>query len=58
LAKRSAKPQRRNFTIDAFESPTANNLYIYDPSVSSSVSPTATKQDGRSITTGALIEAS
>ena len=41
-----------------YESPAADNLYIYDSSVSSSVSPTATQEGGRSITTGALIAAS
>ena len=41
-----------------YESPTTNNLYIYNPSVSSSVSPTASQQGGLSVTTGALIEAS
>ena len=37
---------------------TSHNLYIYDPDVSSSVSPTASQQSGLSVTTGALLEAS
>ena len=41
-----------------YESPSANNLYVYDPSVSSSVSPAASQKAGRSLTAGALIEAS
>jgi phosphate transport system substrate-binding protein len=41
-----------------YESGTPNNLYIYDPNVSSSVSPAGYQQSGLSLTTGALIEAS
>lgn len=41
-----------------YEAPALNNLYIYDPSVSSSVSPTGSELGGLSVTTGALIEAS
>lgn len=41
-----------------YESANTKNLYIYDPNVSSSVSPTASQQNGVSVTTGALIEAS
>ena len=41
-----------------YESANANSLYIYDPNVSSNVSPTASQQDGLSLTTGALIKAS
>ncbi len=41
-----------------YESGTPNNLYIYDPNVSSSVSPAGSEQSGLSLTTGALIEAS
>lgn len=40
-----------------YDTPSVNNLYIYDPDVSSAVSPTASQQSGRSITIGALIEA-
>ena len=35
----------------------ANCLFIYDPDVSSSISPTASQKGGSSVTTGALIEA-
>jgi phosphate transport system substrate-binding protein len=41
-----------------YEGANANSLYIYDPNVSSNVSPTASQQDGLSLTTGALIKAS
>ncbi len=41
-----------------YVSATPNNLFIYDPNVSSSVSPTASQQSGLSLTTGALIGAS
>ncbi len=41
-----------------YESPSANNLYVYDPSVSSKVSPAASQKSGLSLTAGALIEAS
>ncbi len=41
-----------------YESPTANTLFIYNPSVSSSVSPAGSQQGGLSVTTGALISAS
>ncbi len=41
----------------SYETANTNSLYIYDPNVSSSVSPTASQQDGLSVTTGALIEA-
>ena len=41
----------------SYETANTNSLYIYDPNVSSSVSPTASQQDGLSLTTGALIEA-
>ena len=42
----------------AYENANAKSLSIYDPDVSSSVSPTASQQNGLSVTTGALIEAS
>ena len=41
-----------------YESANPNCQYVYDPGVSSSVSPTASQQDGISATVGALIEAS
>ena len=42
----------------SYQFPTADNVYVYNPNVSSSVSPTASQQSGLSLTTGALIEAS
>jgi hypothetical protein len=41
----------------SYENANAQSLYIYDPNVSSSVSPSASQQDGLSVTTGALIKA-
>ncbi len=41
----------------AYETAHTKSLYIYDRNVSSSVSPTASQQDGLSLTAGALIEA-
>ena len=40
-----------------YENANAKSLYIYNPNVSSSVSPTATQLNGLSVTTGALIAA-
>jgi phosphate transport system substrate-binding protein len=39
------------------ENENSRGLYIYDPNVSSSVSPTASQESGNSVTTAALIEA-